>query len=58
MKTLEERLTSPIIKREAGNQPTSPENVKREINEWPSWKKDAYNNNFATSIHAEKLQIG
>ena len=24
---------------------------------WPSWKKDAYNANFATSAHAKKVIV-
>ena len=25
---------------------------------WPNWKKEYYNENFATSKHAKKLSIG
>lgn len=28
-----------------------------EINNWPAWKKKAYNEEFAKSTHAEKLEI-
>ena len=27
------------------------------INEWPNWKKDAYNKMFAISAHAEKIVV-
>lgn len=29
--------------------------AKQEISEWPKWKKDAYNANFAISAHAKKM---
>lgn len=36
---------------------TSYEKVNKTINEWPDWKKDAYNRMFAVSAHAEKVLI-
>ena len=27
------------------------------VNEWPNWKKDAYNKMFAVSAHAEKIVV-
>lgn len=33
------------------------ENVNKIINEWPDWKKQAYNDMFAISTHAKKLNI-
>lgn len=31
--------------------------ISAEINNWPAWKKKAYNEEFAKSTHAEKLEI-
>ena len=32
--------------------------IKKEIDTtWPAWKKEAYNNNFATSAHAKKYSV-
>lgn len=32
--------------------------IKQEIQStWPDWKKKAYNDNFANSAHAKKVQI-
>lgn len=34
------------------------EKVKSDINnEWPKWKKEAYNEMFAVSAHAQKISI-
>ena len=33
------------------------EKVNKTINEWPNWKKDAYNKMFAVSAHAEKIIV-
>lgn len=33
------------------------ENVRKELESWPDWKKKAYNDNFATSAHAKKLNV-
>lgn len=39
------------------NPQASYEKVNSMINEWPNWKKDAYNKMFAVSVHAEKILI-
>lgn len=39
------------------NPQASYEKVSDTINEWPNWKKKAYNEMFAISTHAEKLLI-
>ena len=31
--------------------------LKSEINNWPDWKKKAYNDNFANSAHAIKVEV-
>ena len=37
---------------------TSYSQAKNEIQTtWPGWKKDAYNANFATSIHSKKVNV-
>lgn len=33
------------------------EKVNHTINEWPNWKKEAYNEMFAVSKHAKKVSI-
>lgn len=33
------------------------EKINKQINEWPDWKKQAYNDIFAVSAHAKKLDI-
>lgn len=39
------------------NPQESYEKVNKTINEWPDWKKEAYNKMFAVSTHAEKVPI-
>lgn len=39
------------------NPQKSYEKVNKTINEWPNWKKDAYNKMFAVSTHAEKVVV-
>lgn len=31
--------------------------VSTEIQQWPTWKKEAYDNTFAVSVHAKKLTV-
>lgn len=31
--------------------------INKTLNEWPDWKKEAYNRMFATSDHAQKLTL-
>lgn len=33
------------------------EKICKIINQWPNWKKDAYNKMFAISTHAKRLNI-
>ncbi len=33
------------------------EKIGKIINQWPNWKKDAYNKMFAISTHAKRLNI-
>ena len=33
------------------------ERLREEMDEWPDWKKRAYNEMFATSTHSEKLEV-
>lgn len=39
------------------NPQASYEKINRIINEWPNWKKDAYNKMFAVSANAKKINI-
>ncbi len=32
--------------------------ISQEINNWPEWKKEAYNEMVAFSAHANKLSVG
>lgn len=32
--------------------------IKEQMEKWPDWKKRVYNDNFATSVHSTKLEIG
>lgn len=39
------------------NPQESYEKVNKTINEWPDWKKDAYNRMFAVSVHAQEVVV-
>lgn len=32
--------------------------IKEQMEKWPDWKRGTFNDNFATSIHSIKLEIG
>lgn len=31
--------------------------IRQEIKAWPAWKVESYNVNFATSAHAQKIEV-
>lgn len=45
------------IKEKSWDPQESYERVNKTINDWPNWKKDAYNKMFAISAHAEKVVV-
>ena len=45
------------VNEKSWNPQESYEKVNKTINEWPNWKKDAYNKMFAVSAHAEKIVV-
>lgn len=51
------KMTSPKLNEKSWNPQTSYDKINKMINEWPDWKKDAYNKMFAVSVHAEKISI-
>lgn len=44
-------------KEKSWNPKNAYEIVNNKINDWPDWKKRAYNEMFATSAHAKKITI-
>ncbi len=50
-------MTAPKTNGKSWNPQESYEKVNKTINEWPNWKKDAYNKMFAVSAHAEKVAV-
>lgn len=51
------KMTATKVNGKSWNPQASYEKVNKTINEWPDWKKEAYNKMFAVSAHAEKVAI-
>ena len=51
------KITRQTTNVEEWNPQASYEKIGKIINQWPNWKKDAYNKMFAISTHAKRLNI-
>lgn len=53
------KMTKPETAEKSWNPLAAYNEVNRTINnEWPDWKKQAYNEMFAVSTHAKKISTG
>lgn len=51
------KVKEEIIKKEVQNNEKVYVDIKNQITNWPEWKKQAFNINFATSAHSKKIEI-
>ena len=51
------KMAATTVNEKSWNPQESYEKVNKTINQWPNWKKDAYNKMFAISTHAKRLNI-
>ena len=51
------KMAATTVNEKSWNPQESYEKVNKTINEWPNWKKDAYNKMFAISAHSEKIVV-